>query len=877
MSHPREHPERLEIIAAVKAVWHEPLAWGVGLLVFFRPWRDGITYPAFNTYFLWLIVGMAALWAARQLLRGTPLRHGVPILLFGGYLLVAALTGLETVQVDATYRSLLFWSGHFFLFVLCTNAFSNPAARRLVFSSFMVSALCVSVWAILHFYYMLPFVREQLIADPNLLLAHFNTTQWTPELKHRLEVNRAYAPLLFPNALAAYLLLSVPSSLGLLGPVISELTRLRGVSKTKEAAVRRSDSVRRYISAAVGISFWFAAAAVAFFLYPFLLLVVRQDANWTAHPVLAVFFLGILPLAIGVASLVWTRLHGARAFAYALSAIVLILTASIGVLALVLTYSRGGIAAFVGALVVTAVLFRISRVMALRRGATVLASGLLGATVFVLSQASMAQQPQPGATPPPVRVTSAQPAPPAQPQLRVEGINLSAGDLANPASLKLRLTYWNVAWRAIRDNFWTGVGLGNFGTVYANYQYIGAGPTQAVHNDYLQSWAETGFFGFLLFGGFWAYFAVYGARIILRERDRGRSWYFAGLYCAIIAFLAHSLVDFNFFNPSLVSLAYFAAGLFYASAPQATTSGAAKSTRAQLAALPMLIVLALVMGAGFRLFIADYAVTEGSPAMRIYNIGNRIAIRARMRVAQALLKGGPSQAQKPMALPFESVIQFIGSMDDLARIGVIRVPIPGAQGAYRPLQPGELPPPGAELVVVDPVAAKPIAEKWAEHEIEFLRTIDSIYPYVPEISTTLFEWYDLLQEQTQDAEAKKRYVKGALEWAQKCVDRNPRQAWCHQWLAEALLLSGNEHQGDEAVQDFHRAIAEYAKARDLYPISPLTWNNLALARQKVGEAFAQTEELKAKAPALIEQGRKDRERAQQLEQERRRSGMDPFG
>ncbi|MEK7794576.1 MAG: hypothetical protein AAB353_08595, partial [Candidatus Hydrogenedentota bacterium] len=120
-------------------------------------------------------------------------------------------------------------------------------------------------------------------------------------------------------------------------------------------------------------------------------------------------------------------------------------------------------------------------------------------------------------------------------------------------------------------------------------------------------------------------------------------------------------------------------------------------------------------------------------------------------------------------------------------------------------------------------------------------------------------------------------VKGALEWAQKSVDRNPRQAWCHQWLAEALLLSGNERQGEAAVQNFRRAIAEYAKARDLYPISPLTWNNLGLARQKVGEAFAQTEELKAEAPALIEQGRKDHERAQQLEQERRRAGMDPFG
>ncbi len=44
-----------------------------------------------------------------------------------------------------------------------------------------------------------------MIADPRQLLIQFSTPELTPELAHRLNINRAFGSFLFANALAAFL------------------------------------------------------------------------------------------------------------------------------------------------------------------------------------------------------------------------------------------------------------------------------------------------------------------------------------------------------------------------------------------------------------------------------------------------------------------------------------------------------------------------------------------------------------------------------------------------------------------------------------------------------------------------------------------------
>jgi hypothetical protein len=72
---------------------------------------------------------------------------------------------------------------------------------------------------------------------------------------------------------------------------------------------------------------------------------------------------------------------------------------------------------------------------------------------------------------------------------------------------------------------------------------------------------ETGVGGGLLFLAFWAYYLAWGSACIVAERASDRRWIMAGLYAATLGFLIHSLVDFNFSNPSLTTFQYFAGAL----------------------------------------------------------------------------------------------------------------------------------------------------------------------------------------------------------------------------------------------------------------------------------------------------------------------------
>lgn len=118
-------------------------------------------------------------------------------------------------------------------------------------------------------------------------------------------------------------------------------------------------------------------------------------------------------------------------------------------------------------------------------------------------------------------------------------------DLTNSQnSITQRLNYWQATIRIIKDYPLTGIGLGNFGSVYFRYKNQNALDSNFSHNSFLQIWAETGMLGIIAF--FWIIFLFFRlTRNCLKIlNQRGLT---IGLIAAGTAFLIHNLVDYSYF------------------------------------------------------------------------------------------------------------------------------------------------------------------------------------------------------------------------------------------------------------------------------------------------------------------------------------------
>ncbi|MBD3264392.1 MAG: hypothetical protein GF375_04740 [Candidatus Omnitrophica bacterium] len=113
-------------------------------------------------------------------------------------------------------------------------------------------------------------------------------------------------------------------------------------------------------------------------------------------------------------------------------------------------------------------------------------------------------------------------------------IRQSGEDFTKPFfSLEKRLSYWRNTWQIIKDNPFTGKGLGNLSLAQSRF----------VHNSYLQLWGESGLFSLLAFLAVIFLFIKKGTEKIKAE---GR-FCEKGVVVAGIVFLIHNLIDFTFF------------------------------------------------------------------------------------------------------------------------------------------------------------------------------------------------------------------------------------------------------------------------------------------------------------------------------------------
>jgi O-antigen ligase len=125
-------------------------------------------------------------------------------------------------------------------------------------------------------------------------------------------------------------------------------------------------------------------------------------------------------------------------------------------------------------------------------------------------------------------------------------------DLSQTQSFhSVRGAIWQDTWRMIRENPFTGVGLGAYETAYPIYAWDrGMGwITAEAHNDYLQILADAGVIGGAL--ALWFLVAVLRATIRgARLRDPLLSGLALGSGAGVFGLLIHSLFDFGLQSPS---------------------------------------------------------------------------------------------------------------------------------------------------------------------------------------------------------------------------------------------------------------------------------------------------------------------------------------
>lgn len=803
---PSRHPSKAESQDASAELLTALALGGIAIL---RPWKDGMAFPAVNDYYLWVQAALFALVAARMLVRREALRFPLLVTLLAAYLGIAILATLGTAQYNNSYRALLVWTGHFFLFAVAAQTLRNPRSFAIVLSGFVAGAFAEALFSVLHLKYYIPLVREQVRLNPGLVQRYFSAAELNPEIARRLNSNRAFGTFLFPNALAGYMVLGVPLAIG--ASVYSIQTVCRLLNQETKAA-RHAATPGEATAAALGS--WALTALITYTAFSFFHAVAYRDQPLLAHWLQLGFWAGMLPVAVGILIYMVTRRHGLLVCWWTVASCVSPAFGLAAMVALFYSFSRGGLLAFLISTAITgAMLF-----VLLRKPHLIPPKW---ASVALLALVCCALIPAFG--------VPAAAAPSAE--LVPEGVAMSVEELANPATMLLRTSYWRTGLSMIAAHFWTGVGPGNFGVMYPQYKYVGAGETKHAHNDYLQVFAETGVCGALAFCAFWAVCVLTAFYRLVQMRKSPRLWLVAGLFASVLAFLLHAAVDFDFVNPSLASMAFLLAGVLCA-ATAIPGSEERESRYARPLAAVFLACVAVAVGASFRVHRADALA------------GSETEFRTRLLAAQFFVFQAPQQYEKDrrsVNIPIQDALALIPNIEALKQCGAFWVVEPGKSprklGAYEPLSPN------VYLNVTSPDRARETALRAAENTLVLLEEADSMFPHDPIRAVQLSTWCDFLSEAAGDGTERLEWSNRAVEWAREALDRSPHEAWFHEQYA-AALSSRAQVDPDPAkrLDGLFRSLEHYEQSAVLFPSSPVVWENYARALGDLGEILKQSGE-----------------------------------
>lgn len=115
-------------------------------------------------------------------------------------------------------------------------------------------------------------------------------------------------------------------------------------------------------------------------------------------------------------------------------------------------------------------------------------------------------------------------------------------------SLGARLDYWRGAVAIAKDHSWVGTGPGTFGSIYPKYKTALTEEAQAVHNNFLQMWSDSGLPAFVVFALLW----IVAVRDAFRlTRRRAGDIAAIAICAALTGWTVHGLVDFDLYVPGV--------------------------------------------------------------------------------------------------------------------------------------------------------------------------------------------------------------------------------------------------------------------------------------------------------------------------------------
>jgi len=125
-------------------------------------------------------------------------------------------------------------------------------------------------------------------------------------------------------------------------------------------------------------------------------------------------------------------------------------------------------------------------------------------------------------------------------------------------SLEARTDYWRGAVRIIKDHPWLGTGPGTFGSIYPMYKTASTEEAEIVHNNFLQMWSDSGVLAFVAFAALWIV-AVWDSFRLARQRPGDVAA--AAIAGALVGWTVHGLVDFELYVPGVALPAFILLGI----------------------------------------------------------------------------------------------------------------------------------------------------------------------------------------------------------------------------------------------------------------------------------------------------------------------------
>jgi O-antigen ligase len=126
----------------------------------------------------------------------------------------------------------------------------------------------------------------------------------------------------------------------------------------------------------------------------------------------------------------------------------------------------------------------------------------------------------------------------------VRGVDISDENYA----IIERIAHWQAATDMARDNFWMGVGFGNYEAAYSEYALLNWPlPLGHAHNYYLNILAETGVIGAAIYLVFWIIVFIQST-FLLRGADWLKRGIVLGLLAAWTVIAVHQVVDKLYVN-----------------------------------------------------------------------------------------------------------------------------------------------------------------------------------------------------------------------------------------------------------------------------------------------------------------------------------------